>query len=107
MITENVIGAMVDKLVAQFDPLKVVLFGSCATRRLKDCADVDLLVVMPDGVEPRRAAIEMLRALRGSGAAKDVIVATPSRLKRFGDSPGMLYRSALSEGKTLYERPVH
>jgi len=107
MITDKVIGAMVERLVAQFNPLKVILFGSCARGRPEACADVDLLVVMPDGTHPRHAAVDMLRALRGAGAAKDVIVTTPSQIERHGDSPGLLYRSALREGKVLYEQTVH
>ena len=106
-ITHQVIRGMVDALVARFQPLRVILFGSCVRGRPEDAADVDLLVVMPDGVHPRETAIEMLRALRGSGAPKDVFVTTPSQLGRYGDSPGMLYRTALREGQVLYERAVH
>ena len=106
MITDQVISKMVGRLVARFDPLKVILFGSCARARLEQCADVDFLVVMPDGVPTRRTAVEMLRSLAASGAAKDVVVVTPGLLERYGDSPGMLYRTALREGKVLYERNV-
>jgi predicted nucleotidyltransferase len=106
MITEQVINTMVGRLVEQFDPLKVVLFGSCARSGLEEGTDVDLLVLMPDGVLTRQTAVEMLRALAGSGAPKDIVVATPALLLRFGDSPGMLYRTALRDGKVLYERSI-
>ena len=67
-------------------------------------SDVDFLVVMPNGTDTRKSAVAMMSALRNAEAAKDVIVATPEILDRFGDTPGMLYRSALREGVVLYER---
>ena len=59
---------------------------------------------MPDGTHPRRAAAAMLSELRDADAAKDVIVATPSILERYGGVRGLVYETALREGKTLYER---
>jgi hypothetical protein len=34
----------------------------------------------------------------------DIVVATPEQLERLGDVPGMVYRTALKEGKVVYER---
>lgn len=104
MIADTTIEKMVRRIVATFDPLQVILFGSCARGETREGSDVDLLVIMPNGTHTRRAAIEMLRELRDADAAKDVIVATPEILRRFGDMPGMIYQSAIREGKTLYER---
>ena len=104
MIPATTIDDMVNRLVASFDPFRVILFGSCARGETRDGSDVDLLVVMPNGTHTRKAAVEMLRELRDAPAAKDVIVTTPAILERFGDIAGMIYYSALREGKTLYER---
>lgn len=104
-ITPDLIDGMVSRIVERFAPLKVILFGACARGDATAESDVDLLVVMPDGTHTRQAATEMFDALVGCGAAKDIIVATPYTLKRFGDTPGLIYRTVLREGKTLYERP--
>ena len=103
MIAESTIQAMAQRIVEKFNPLRIVLFGSCARGDGK-ARDVDFLVVMPDGTPVREASVAMMRELRDAQAAKDVIVATPKTLHRFGDSPGMIYRYALKEGRVLYER---
>ena len=59
---------------------------------------------MPDGTDTRRAAVSMMSELRDAGAAKDVVVATPETLRQFGDLPGFVYRTALREGKVLYDK---
>jgi len=99
-----VIDEMVARLVGRFRPLRVILFGSWARGDAAQDSDVDLLVIMPNGTQTRKAAIAMMSALRDADAAKDVVVATPKTLERFGDSPGMVYGSALREGRVLYER---
>ena len=95
---------MVERIVRKFDPLRVILFGSCARAGASLARDVDLLVIMPDGTHTRNATAAIMTELRDADAAKDIVVATPDTLRRFGDSPGMVYRSALQEGKVLYER---
>jgi len=104
MVSDKVIGEMAQRLVEKFDPLKIVLFGSHARGDARTHSDVDLLVIMPDGTHTRKAAISMLSELRNADAATDVVVATPHTLRAFGDSVGMVYRPALREGKTIYER---
>jgi len=99
-----VIDEMVARLVTQFHPLRVILFGSWARGDATADSDVDLLVVMPSGTHTRKAAVAMMSALRHADAAKDVVVATPETLERYGDSPGMVYDSALREGLVLYEQ---
>ena len=104
MVPQSVIEGMVRQIVRRFNPLRIVLFGSCARNDSKADSDVDLLVVMPDGTHTRETAIAMMSELRDADASKDIIVATPETLRRFGDSPGMIYRSALQEGRVLHER---
>ena len=103
-ITKTMVDEMAQRLVVRFDPLRIVLFGSCARDKQVEHSDVDLLVIMPDGTDTRRAAISMMSELRDAGAPKDVVVATPETLRQFGDLPGFVYRTALREGKVLYDK---
>ena len=64
LIPDSTIQAMVKRLVDGFQPLRVVLFGSCARGDATRGSDVDLLVVMPEGTHTRRAAVAMLSARR-------------------------------------------
>jgi len=101
---ESVISEMVERLVREFDPLKIVLFGSHARGEATEHSDVDLLVVMPDGVDRKSAPVAMLVALADLPAAKDVVVTTPEEIARRGDLVGTVLRPALREGKVVHER---
>ena len=94
--------ALVDQIVAEFAPLRVVLFGSRATGRARPDSDIDLLVVMPDGTERRQAMAEIGARLPRPGVGIDLLVTTPSLLKRQRRNPGLLYGEALRDGQDLY-----
>jgi hypothetical protein len=46
----------------------------------------------------------MAKALRGLRAAIDVVPTDPDEIARRGDTPGNVLRSALREGRSVYER---
>lgn len=94
----------IDRLVEQFDPLRIVLFGSHVRGEARPDSDVDLLVIVPHLGDKRETAIRMLAALRGLRAAIDVIPTDPEEIARRGNLPGDVLRSALREGRTVYER---
>ncbi len=101
---ETVVATMVQRIADQFDPERVILFGSRARGDAKDWSDVDLLVVMPDGTDRREAAVDMGVALGDLPVAKDIVVTTPSHIEQRGDVIGTVLRPALREGTVLYER---
>jgi predicted nucleotidyltransferase len=99
---------MVDRIVHEFHPVKVILFGSQARGDAHAESDIDLLVVMPDswaGARKRTAAIDILGALRDLPVAKDIVVTTPEELARRGRLAGTVLQLALEEGTVLYEQP--
>src|SRR5438067_1017558 len=94
---------MVERIVERLDPLQVILFGSRARGDARPRSDVDLLVVIPDDRDRRRAWKDAHDALRDFRVPNDVIVATPGEVTRFGNLIGMVIRPALRHGKVLYE----
>lgn len=104
LTAQEKIQEMVRRIVEQFHPEKVILFGSHARGTAGPDSDVDLLVVMPISGSKFDKAVEIRIALRGLGIAKDVFVATPEEVERFREIIGTLIRPALREGKVLYER---
>jgi uncharacterized protein len=102
--TENVIAAMTERIVQQFNPLRIILFGSQAHGDAGPWSDVDLLVVLPEIANKREAAVEVRRALVNFTISKDIIVTTPDEIERRGDLIGTILRPALREGTVLYER---
>lgn len=98
------IGRLVKRIVEQFKPQKIILFGSYATGTVGPDSDVDLLVIMPVKGSKRRTAIEIDLALADRRLPLDLIVATPEEVERNRDVIGTIIHPALREGKVVYER---
>jgi predicted nucleotidyltransferase len=96
---------MVRRLVHQFDPERIILFGSHARGTAGPDSDVDLLVVMPIRRSEKAATeVAMGVALHDLRVSMDIIVVTPDEVERRRHIPGTLIRPALLEGKVLYAR---
>jgi uncharacterized protein len=93
---------LVRRIVEASHPLRVLLFGSTARGDAGRYSDIDVLVVVEDGSHRRHTAQRIYRNLVGFGIPVDVVVATPTDLERYADSPGLVYREAIREGKELY-----
>ncbi len=104
MNPDAVTSTMVDRIVGQFQPARVVLFGSRARGGANEWSDVDLLVVMRNVADKRKAAVEIRRLLVDMPVSKDIIVATPDEIARRGHVVGTVLHAALRDGTVLYER---
>jgi predicted nucleotidyltransferase len=95
---------MVRIIVERFRPERIVLFGSRARGAAHPSSDVDLLVVARVDGSKRRFAAEIDEALAPLRVSKDVVVATPDEVERSREAPGSISRTAMREGKIVYER---
>lgn len=100
----DAIARMVNRIVEQFDPEQIILFGSYARGSANPDSDVDLLVVMKDVISKRAKQVEMRCALHDIRIPKDIIVVTESELERHRNTVGTIVRPALREGKSMYVR---
>ena len=82
------IGDMVRRIVEQFHPERIVLFGSHARGDAGPDSDVDLLVVMPVTGSKRDTQLQVRLAIHDVHLPKDVIVVTPDQFERQRDIPG-------------------
>lgn len=96
---------MVERIVAKFHPLRIVLFGSRARGTDTPDSDIDLLVVLQHVADKRRTAVEIRRVLADMPVCKDIVVTTPDEIAQRGDVPGSVLRPALRDGKVLYGQP--
>jgi predicted nucleotidyltransferase len=92
------------RIVRTSNPDKIILFGSYARGSFNADSDLDLLIIVPNVEHARQESFRVRRALRGLLVPVDIVIAAPEQIKRLGNVPGLVYRSALSEGKVLYER---
>ncbi len=96
------IRLMTRRIVRQFRPDRIILFGSHARGGAGPDSDVDLLVVMPVEGSTRAKAEEIGVALHDFDVAKDVIVVRPEEFAWRKDVVGTIEWPAVREGKVLY-----
>ncbi|MCE5191921.1 MAG: nucleotidyltransferase domain-containing protein [Actinomycetia bacterium] len=93
-----------DVLVAAFNPIRIVLFGSQARGDAVASSDIDVLVVLDNMTHKRNALGAMLEAVSVVDANVDPIPTDLDEIERRGDMPGDILRSALRDGRVVYER---
>ena len=105
-VQQDTLGEIVQEIVRVAEPNRVILFGSRANGNAVDDSDYDFLVVVPAVRNEREVSRRIYRALleRRFGVAVDAIVVAQEILKQYRASPYFVYRQALTEGQTLYER---
>ena len=99
---QQVLAELVRRIVDSVSPVRIILFGSAVRGTMSPHSDLDILVVMPDGIHRRRTAQAIHRHLFGMGVAKDIIVVTEEDVREYGKNPSLILYPALKEGKELY-----
>jgi hypothetical protein len=99
------IADAVGRLVAQLDPDEVWLFGSRARGDHGPHSNIDLLVVLPDGLPPESYTLRAgRRPLLGGGAPVDVFPVARHAFDADPSALGGFVGTARSEGRCLYRR---
>jgi predicted nucleotidyltransferase len=102
-LDKNLLETATQRLVAEFQPEQVWLYGSHAWGNPHDDSDVDLLVVVADSDEtPIRRSQRAHRCLRGLQMPKDVLVETRQEVDRVKKLKTSLENVILSRGRRLY-----
>jgi len=104
MINRDILHEASQRLVRQFNPQQIILFGSYARGTADEHSDVDLLVVCSFQGNRRKLMVEMDRSLRGLNLARDIVILSPEEFERDRHIPGTLARPISQEGEVLYER---
>jgi len=102
-LAPGLLDEVVRRLVAEFQPEQIILFGSHAWGTPTDDSDVDLFVVVSDSQEtPYDRIIRARDSLRGMGFAKDIVVKTRAEADRYRHVRASLEHKIFEEGKILY-----
>jgi uncharacterized protein len=101
----RILTEIVKRLVAEFDPEQIFLFGSRAWGEPTSESDYDLLVILAESHErPAQRGFRAHRCLSKLGIAKDVIVSTRKEFDRVSGVAASLESEILLRGKVLYGR---
>jgi len=97
------IDTAVERLVAEFKPEQVWLFGSYAWGEPTADSDLDLVVVVPASEETylRRAQRTQL-CIYGIPMGADIMVPTRSEFERFRSLKSSLTHKIINEGRLVY-----
>ena len=98
----KIIDELVQRIVEEVHPLRIILFGSAASGGIGPNSDIDLLIVMPEGVHRRRVAQLLYQKITRLGVPFEILVATPNDLQKHKDNIGLIYRTILQEGREVY-----
>ncbi len=102
-LDEKLLQTVTQRLVAEFQPEQIWLYGSHAWGEPHEDSDVDLLVVVPQSDEsPIRRSQRAHRCLRGLRLPKDVLVETRQEVDRVKSLHTSLENTILSRGRRLY-----
>ena len=103
MLDASLLQTATQRLVAEFQPDQIWLYGSHAWGDPHDDSDVDFLVVVTDSDEtPIRRSQRAHRCLRGLRMPKDVLVETRQEVDRVKELNTSLENKILSQGRKLY-----
>ncbi len=94
------------KIATEYQPEKIILFGSYAWGNPKEDSDVDLFIIKNSD----KKTLEMMRDVRkitfDSDLAMDVLVYTPEQVKKRISIGDFFVEDILNSGKVLYEKTI-
>lgn len=100
---KNLLDRAVNRLVKEFNPVKIILFGSHAWGNPHKNSDVDILVVVESSdMKPTLRAAKAYRCIQGLKIPAEIIVNTHSELKKYASIMSSLSHKILKQGKVIY-----
>ena len=104
-LAPGLLEEMTQRLVEEFQPEEIFLFGSRAWGDPTDDSDIDLLVILPGDATPTmRDAVRARRCLSGVKVPKDILVKSRAQVDRYRRVAASLERQIVEQGKLLYGR---
>lgn len=102
MVDPNLIEALSQRIIREFQPERIILFGSYASGEANDDSDIDLLVVLPfEGKAAYKAA--QIRTKVHPEFPLDLIVRTPQQVADRLSMNDWFMRDIFAKGRILYE----
>ena len=105
-ILEQKLKEVTDKIIKEFQPEEIILFGSWAWGNLGPDSDADLLVVKESNKSRRDLQQELSSLLFPRSIALDILVYTPAELeKSINRNRNLFIEDIVRNGKVLYVKP--
>lgn len=102
MVTRKEIKEISDKIVKNYSPEKIILFGSYGSGNPTKDSDVDLFIIKETKRHQHKRHLQVRRIIKGE-LPVDVLVYTPKETQRRLKMGDFFIKDILKKGKVLYE----
>lgn len=107
LISEEQINDVAQRLIREYNPISIYIFGSYAWGTPNEDSDLDLMIIVEhsDDLKPHLRTVPGYMALRGVGIPKELIVLTKDEFEERCSDENRLAYQVYKRGKCIYSRP--
>lgn len=98
---------LVDFIASEYNPEKIILFGSYGTQRSNETSDMDLLIIKKTNKRFVDRVVELMQLIRSQFGFEypiEPLVYTPNEFRRAKKINSLFTRTVLLKGVVLYEK---
>ena len=98
---------LVDFIVSEYNPEKIILFGSYGTQRSTETSDIDLLIIKKTNKRFVDRVVELMQLIRNQFGFKypvELFIYTPNEFRRAKKINSLFIRTVLLKGVVSYEK---
>ena len=106
MVDKNILNEIVYRIVNNYHPDKLLLYGSQASGTEQENSDVDLLIIKNNKLPRHKRSREVKPFLRGIKFPIDIIVYTQEEIEKWQNVKNSFIYNVLISCEILYERKV-
>lgn len=103
MIDENLLQEIVQRIVVEAQPSRVILFGSYGRGDADEGSDLDIMVIKPRVDNQYAEMIDLRKVVGHVGIGVDVLLYSEAEYRRRSQVPGTVLYWARKEGRPIYE----
>jgi predicted nucleotidyltransferase len=103
---DTVLAEIMRRIVAEWRPVRILLFGSRGRGLAQPWSDIDLLVELETYTTAQHAVLGLYRTIGRTEPVVDVIVSRPEILATHQGQVATVLGQALRDGRVLYQRPA-
>ena len=103
LLIEQELNDFIERLKENYHPLKIILFGSAASKNINQRSDIDVIVIK----ETDKNFWERLREINFYCSKKigmDVLIYTPEEFKQLSENRLFFKNEILKKGKVIYAK---
>ncbi len=104
MFTKNQIDDILNKIIKNYDPEKIYIFGSYATKTANENSDLDILIIKNTESSFFNRIREVRKLIQPQSLPVDIITYTPIEFNEKKELVNHIAYIVSKEGKLVYER---